>query len=156
MGLLSRIGRGLKVARGHMDDGPGALESTLSASLAGGALGAGGGFIANGPWTASPDESLDAYGSRLLRGMGTGAAIGAGATAGLVGAQGARGFARGFAKTAAEQLDELKQEALERWARNAPDNIKQQIANAQTPDEVTQLVEWVVSRTPVRNRAGGF
>ncbi len=81
---------------------PEALNNTARASIGGASLGAGGGLLANMPDEGS-GETLDQYGNRLMRGIGTGAAIGAGLGAGAVGFAGARGLRAALAEAAAER-----------------------------------------------------
>lgn len=81
---------------------PEAMNNTVRASLGGASLGAGGGLLANMPDEES-GETLDQYGGRLMRGIGTGAAIGAGLGAGAIGVAGARGLRAALAEAAAER-----------------------------------------------------
>lgn len=81
---------------------PAALNNTVGASVGGASLGAAGGLLANMPDEDS-GETLDQYGNRLMRGIGTGAAIGAGLGAGSVGFAGARGLRQALAEAASER-----------------------------------------------------
>lgn len=84
---------------------PAAMNSTARTSLGGATLGAGGGLLANMP-SDDESETLDEYGNRLMRGIGTGAAIGAGLGAGGVGLVGVRGFRSGLRQALAEAAAE--------------------------------------------------
>lgn len=81
---------------------PAALNNTVGASVGGASLGAAGGLLANMPDEDS-GETLDQYGNRLMRGIGTGAAIGAGLGVGSVGFAGARGLRQALAEAASER-----------------------------------------------------
>lgn len=81
---------------------PAALNNTVGASLGGASLGAAGGLLANMP-DDELGETTSEYGNRLMRGIGTGAAIGAGLGAGGVGIAGARGLRAALAEAAAER-----------------------------------------------------
>ena len=84
----------------------GAIESGARGSAVGATLGAGGGLLANMPDVDS-GETTSQYGERLLSGIGTGAAIGAGlgpATLAIAGGRGLRwGLREALAEAAAER-----------------------------------------------------
>lgn len=93
------------VGRGMMSDAGEAGANMLRAGGSGASLGALGGVAMNAP-DDSRNEDLYGYSDRLMRGIGTGALVGAGLGAGAVGFMGARGAASALRRALAEAAAE--------------------------------------------------